>query len=1113
MTGPVRHLSRVQSLRSRLWIFFGALCLFIAGNALINLYNLRAEEQFIERALVPTLAAEQRAEKLRQIVVDMMRLVYQASFERNEELLFEAGAQAAAFFDAHEALGAQLRALPPDAPNYVQTLAHHGRIGNSFRHVVASALSLLADHTRSSNGSGNSGEMANLRFSTAALTDELSRFVGILASDIDEVVVSSRERITRARQQQLIALTVAIAAMAAFFAFLSTRLVGPMRRLSGFVMRAKRHPLQIAERHEEKHRDEISALGTAINTLLDRLQDAGVSRDFVDRVFDTAPLALLIIGPDQRVQRSNLSARELHGASPDGTRIEDLLLRVADSQDNEGLWRTASGEGVPVLVSTADIFDRQIGGAGLVIGLADLSHRKQIEEALLRRERLLQAVAEASSLLLTQRDDNPIPEVLRLIGTAIDADRGNVVEFSRSEDGAKTLATLRHEWCADGVDSFLGQSGTVDIDIAEHLPRWHGALSAGRTFTTTLDEAEAANEKEAAWLASRRVVSAIALPIRIDRGLWGMIAFSDTQQPRHWDEGVSQVLRTVASDIGQLIQQEQALSQLRLSARVFAESGEAIAVTDARGNFVSVNRAFTEVTGYTPQEVIGKNPRLLQSGRHSQAFYAAMWQRMAESGGWQGEVWNRRKSGEIYPEWLNISSVRSPAGDITHYVAIFSDITERKAAQARIEYLAHHDPLTGLPNRSLLRERLEQEIGRARRAEGKLAVLFLDLDRFKTVNDSLGHAAGDRLLRDVADRLRHCLRDSDIVCRQGGDEFIVILPDLRSANDAAQVAQQIIAALQPPIDVGTQLVHTSFSIGIALYPDDGHTGSALLKAADLAMYDAKEGGRGAFRFFTADLNARAVERLELDGQLREAIARNEFEVFYQPQWSLADGRLTGFEALVRWRRGETLVSPARFIPIAEENGLIIPLGAWILEQACATTMRWRELGHDLTIAVNVSPVQLRRDDMLVRVQESLQRSGLPAHALELEITESLMMGDDTHVLDKLSALKTLGLKLAIDDFGTGYSNLAYLKRFNVDRLKIDQSFVRNIDTKPDAAAIVGAVVGMGRRLGLNTLAEGVETEAEREALLHAGCDDVQGYLLGRPMPVTDIDGLLARQLR
>lgn len=1093
---------KTTPLHTGLWAFFLALCLFIAGSALLNLNNLNAEKLRIEHGLLPKLAAEQQAEQLRQIVVDMMRLVYQASFEGNEELLFEAGARATLFFDAHEALGKQLREMPAGDINYVQTLAHHGRIGTSFRHVTTSALSLLAD--RAHTGTANEAEVAHMRFSTTALSDELNRFVGILASDLEELANTSQQRIAAAQRQQLASIAIAALAMGAFFLFLYFRLIQPMRQLSAFVAEAKTAPLDIAERHAGTYDDEISELGAGINTLLNTLQEAGVSRDFVDRVFNSAPLALLIVDPEQRIRRCNLAAHQLHGGNPESERI-DLLL--THRHDSEGLWQTCSGDSVPVLVSIADIFDRQIGGAGLVIGLADLTQRKQAEDALRHQEKLLRAVAEAGSLLLTQRDDNaPIPDTLRLIGVALGADRGNVIEAHQAADGCGSLATLRYEWCADGIESFLGKPESANILWEPLLPRWYEALNAGQAFATTIDEAAGAERQ---WLARRKVVSLIVLPIQVDGCLWGFVGFCDTRRPRRWAEGEREVLQTVAADIGHLLMQDHALSQLRLSARVFAESGEAIAVTDVRGNFVSINRAFTEVTGYSFAEVQGKNPRILQSGRHDEAFYATMWKHLATQGNWQGEVWNRRKSGELYPEWLNISSVRSPAGEITHYVAIFSDITERKAAQARIEYLAHHDPLTGLPNRALLRERLEQEVGRARRAERKVGVLFLDLDRFKTINDSLGHAAGDSLLREVSCRLRSSLRESDIVCRQGGDEFIIVLPEIRHASDAANAAQQIIHALDTPIEIGEQLVHTSFSIGIALYPDDGNTTSALLKAADMAMYHAKETERGAFRFFTSELNAHASERLKLDGKLRAALQRKEFSVHFQPQWSLVSGRLTGVEALARWHCDGTWISPASFIPIAEENGQIVSLGAWILEESCLAAARWRKAGHELTVAVNVSPIQIRRDDLVARVSRVLADTGLPSHALELEITESMMMGDDAHAMEMLAALKQLGLKLAIDDFGTGYSNLAYLKRFNVDRLKIDQSFVRDIDSKPDAAVIVSAVVGMGRQLGLNTLAEGVETESERRALLNAGCDDVQGYLLGRPMPASGIDELLA----
>ncbi|MFO1345490.1 MAG: EAL domain-containing protein [Rhodocyclaceae bacterium] len=1087
------------NLRNTLWALFTALCLFIAASAVLNLRNLHRDEEMIEAYLAPTLAAQQQAERLRQTVVDLMRLVYQASIDNNDDLLFEAGAQAARFFTIHEALGQEIARAPTDSVNHAQTLAHHGRISDSFRHVAGSALSLLADV---GSGSADEAQLAHMRFSTAALTDELNRFVALLEEDVARAMTGARERIAATRQQQQASIVIALTAMGSFFLFLYFRLVRPTRRLAAFLSRARTNPLEIVDRFRADRADEIAALGSDINSLLDQLQATGVSRDFVGHIFDSAPLPLLLVDSEQRVRRCNVSARQLHGGNPEGERI-DLLLSGFSATEGEADWLTADGARVPVLVSVSDIFDRQIDGAGLVVGLADLTLRKEAEAATLRRAGLLKAVADAGSLLLTANSaEHPIPEALRRIGSAIGADRGSVVEEALAPGEPTARLIVHHDWRADGTDD-------DDPGLAWRVavPAWRRLLQDESASCIILDSKVPADRD---WLIAHKLAAMIVLPIRIEGYLWGFIGFSNQDIVRDWAEDDIQVLQTVAADIGHLMLQERSLAQLRLSAQVFAESGEAIAVTDVRGGFVSVNRAFTEVTGYTFDEVRGKNPRILQSGRHDSAFYTAMWKHLAETGSWQGEVWNRRKSGEIYPEWLNISSVRNPAGEITHYVAIFSDITERKAAHARIEYLAHHDPLTGLPNRSLLRERLENEISRAKRAERKLAVLFLDLDRFKTVNDSLGHAVGDRLLREVAQRLRSSLRESDIVCRQGGDEFIVVLPDLKSDTDAAHAARQIIDALRQPVDTGGQMIHTSTSIGIAVFPEDGHTTSALLKAADMAMYHAKERERGSFCFYTQELNALVNERMALDNRLRAAVKGSEFQVYFQPQWALLDGRLTGLEALVRWQCDGDFISPARFIPIAEENGQIVALGAWILEEACREATRWRAQGYPLTIAVNVSPVQIRRDDLPGRVRQVLKKTGLPAEALELEITESLMMGEDTQVLETLAALKSIGLKLAIDDFGTGYSNLAYLKRFNVDRLKIDQSFVRNIDSKPDAAVIVNAVIGMGRRLGLNTLAEGVETEAERDALRAAGCDDIQGYLLGKPMPATGIDALLKR---
>lgn len=1084
---------RLARLHTLLWLLFTALCLFIAANAAFNLHNLQSEERMLERRLAPALKARHEAEHMRQAVVDLMRIVYQSEVARVNAGELEASWYIARFLEAHATLGELIASLPEDA----QTRAQHARIGDSFRGVASATTPLLADVGKGRIGDAHLDLQTRLRTATAALTGELNRFVALLEEDVEFALGEARGRVAEVRKQQQTAIAIAVAAMIAFFMFFHFRLVRPTRALAGFLARARQTPLEIAERHAPRHDDEIAAIGADINALLDQLQGTGISRDFVGHVFDSSPLPLLLIDADRRIQRCNISARRLHGDNPEGLSIGDHLSPIKPG-DNEGEWLAANGEKIPVLVSVADIFDRQLDGAGLVIGLADLTQRKHAESALLRREHLLKALADTGSLLLKPQAEDPIPATLALIGNAIGADHGSIVEAM--PEAAGTANRLHYQWLADGNDN-----AQTPMPCENGIAEWRERLFAGEILCVVCNDASL---EERTWLAANGVAAMIILPIHVEESLWGFIGFSNAAEARHWQDEDIQVLQATATNIGHLILQERVLGQLRLSAQVFAESGEAIAVTDVRGAFVSVNRAFTEVTGYSFDDVRGQNPRILQSGRHDSAFYAAMWKKLAETGGWQGEVWNRRKSGEIYPEWLNITAVRDPGGEIKHYVAIFSDITERKAAHARIEYLAHHDPLTGLPNRSLLRERLEQEISRARRTEAHIGVLFLDLDRFKTINDSLGHAVGDRLLREVANRLRASLRDSDIVCRQGGDEFIVVLPDLKSGTDAAHAARQLIDALQQPVDVGSQVIHTSTSIGIAVFPEDGHTTSALLKAADMAMYHAKESQRGTFSFFTRELNERANERMALDSRLRAAVQQREFHLHFQPQWSLGDGRLTGLEALVRWPCDGEWISPARFIPIAEENGQIVALGAWIMEEACTQAARWRTRGFSLTVAVNVSPVQVRRDDLAGRVRHVLKKTGLPAEALELEITESLMMGDDPQALAVLAALKELGIKLAIDDFGTGYSNLAYLKRFNVDRLKIDQSFVRDIDRKPEAAAIVNAVIGMGRQLGLNTLAEGVETEAERAALTKAGCDDVQGYLLGRPIPANEIDALL-----
>ncbi|MDO8930876.1 MAG: EAL domain-containing protein [Rhodocyclaceae bacterium] len=566
--------------------------------------------------------------------------------------------------------------------------------------------------------------------------------------------------------------------------------------------------------------------------------------------------------------------------------------------------------------------------------------------------------------------------------------------------------------------------------------------------------------------------------------------------------------RGTAEDVTQRKRSEESLL---LADKVFANSDQAILITGPDANIISVNPAFTTITGYTAAEAVGKNPRLFSSGRHDAAFYAAMWGELRRSGAWAGEVWDRRKSGEIYPKWLSINAVQDPAsGDTTHYVAIFSDITDRKENEARIEHLAYHDHLTGLPNRFALLARLTQSLADARRNGQQLALMFIDLDHFKTINDSLGHDVGDQLLVAVARRIRAALRETDTVARLGGDEFVIVVPGLAGPEDAAHVAEKVIAFINDPLALAGHTLHTSPSIGIGIFPTDGTDADTLMKNADTAMYHAKQHGRNAYHFFAADMNTAATERLMMETQLRAALDRNEMRLVYQPQVDLASGEVVGVEALVRWHHPERgLVSPLQFIPVAEETGLIVPLGAWILDEACRQAVAWTKAGlPPVRIAVNLSAHQFRDRNLAHQVAATLARTGLAANRLELEITESAVMENAAQAIETLRALRDQGIQLAIDDFGTGYSSLAYLKRFPLSRLKIDRSFVMDLEQDANDVAIVRSIVALAHTLGLAVIAEGIETAAQLAMLKDFACAEGQGYLFSRPLAPDDLAAFL-----
>ena len=551
---------------------------------------------------------------------------------------------------------------------------------------------------------------------------------------------------------------------------------------------------------------------------------------------------------------------------------------------------------------------------------------------------------------------------------------------------------------------------------------------------------------------------------------------------------------------------EVADSKLRQAATVFDSTHEGVVITDPQGGITAVNPAFCTITGYAEVEVLGRNMRILQSGRQGPEFYREMWNSLLTVGCWRGELWNRRKNGEIYPEWVTLSAVRDDKGALINYVGVFSDIARLKQSEARLEHLAYHDPLTGLPNRLVLLSHLEKSIARAKRNQKCCAVLFLDLDRFKYVNDSLGHTAGDELLCLVSRRLSERIRNADTLARMGGDEFVMLLDGVTGPENAASVAQSIIDQFKLPFFLADGFeVSAAASIGISLFPHDGEDAHKLIQFADGALYQAKEGGRGTYRFYDVALTAAADARVEMETHLRHALERNEFVLHYQPLVSIADARVTGAEALVRWQHPtKGLVPPGQFIHIAEETGLIVPLGHWVLRTACLQMQKWISEGTTLqSVAVNVSPRQFQQSDLCERIQSVLAETGLPPQRLELEITESTLL-DHAKVESKLATLRALGIRISIDDFGTGYSSLAYLSRCSIDKLKIDRSFVSDISNSVTAMQIILAIIALAKSLKLEVLAEGVEDEGQLTLLRTLGCNTAQGFLFSRPVPADQL---------
>ena len=581
----------------------------------------------------------------------------------------------------------------------------------------------------------------------------------------------------------------------------------------------------------------------------------------------------------------------------------------------------------------------------------------------------------------------------------------------------------------------------------------------------------------------------------------------------YWESATISSLRNDANEITHYVAvkddisaKKQAEDELRMNAAVFETTREGILITDAKSRIISVNPAFTRITGYPLEEVRGKTPNLLRSDRQTDEFYAAMWTSLNQHSQWSGEIWNKRKDQSVYPQWLSVSAIKNAQGKVQQYVAVFSDITQRKQQEHKIRQQANFDALTGLPNRTMLKGELQNTVFNASNNQHCCALLFVDLDRFKAVNDTMGHAVGDTLLQQVAKRLRHEIRDQDIIARFGGDEFVVILQTLHSTEHASATSQRLIDCLREPFDLQEREIYIGASIGISLYPEDSTNADTMLRHADMAMYKAKERGRNQYQFFNAEMRDQVRNRTELEQALRLALQNDEFELYYQPIINTRNGKVEAVESLVRWSHPERgIISPADFIPMAEETGLIQPLGLWVFEHACQQMQAWRELGlTELSVAINISSSQRHLGFNAAAAQALITKTGVNPNKLIIEITESMFLDGSEEAITWLNELKSLGVMLAIDDFGTGYSSLSYLKRFPIDKLKIDRAFVSDLPDDEDDASLVKAIIAMSHSMGLTLVAEGVENYEQLEYLKGLECDLIQGYLYSKPVPADQL---------
>lgn len=982
------------------------------------------------------------------------------------------------------------RFLIENKPQYLRAIAETEISREVLDEITTHSTSVLFQEVRSEGAKeAFEGKTGSMIIKDYRQVEVLSSFTPLAIDNVRWVLLAEIDKDeafapVRALHDQLLLISLFTSLVIIFASVIFTRtLTNPIKKLNLSIRQLGQGNL--SGRITIDSHDEIGELAGTFNKMADDLQKTTVTKDYFDNVVTSMTEILLVVSVDSNGEESfittiNKAASSLLGYSEQELIGQPVDILFQNKQDadmfhgrnfkellEKGSWRglerycrTKQGESVPVLIS-ASVMPQADDAAKfeLVVVAQDITSIKAVELELRQNEK---------GLARAQR-------IANLGNWELDLATNEVLVFS------------------DQACRIFG-----------YEPKTFTA-----TFRLLLDTVHPDDRLEVSEAYER--VRIDKTPFQIDHRLLrpdGSVRIVHQQAVIQYDSDNKPArLVGIVHDITEKLQAQE---RLRLTNKVFENSSEAIIVADLNGNILEVNKAFCTMTEYEYDEIIGSNTRILKSNQHDDDFYANMWTALLTTNHWEGEIWDRKRSGEIFPVWLSITTVKNDHGAPTHYAAIMSDLTKKKQAEKRIQLLTNYDILTGLPNNVLFQDRLHHAFLDAEHHEDLVATIFLDLDDFKFVNDSLGLKAGDQMLMEVAERLKKCLRDGDTLARMGGDDFAIALPNITKADDAANIAKKMMDSIsQTPFILEGKEIYSKASIGIAIYPVDGEVVDTIMQNADAAMFHAKSQGKNNYKFYSADLNISIFERLELEASLRRALKNNEFNLFYQPKVDLETGEIHGMEALIRWTHPEKgLISPAKFIPLAEDTGLILPIGEWTLFEACRQNQKWLKKGHrPLKVSVNLSARQLK-ENVPNLVRRALDESGLPPDLLELELTEGMVMDNAEDVIQTMHELKAIGIGLSIDDFGTGYSSLNYLKRFPIDVLKIDQSFIRHLTTDRNDAAIATAVISLAKSLRLKVIAEGVETAEHVKFLRGLKCDQIQGYFFSKPLPATDFDNLL-----